>query len=691
MGSAEYGENTGNSACTYNEAKFAQGKGKTVILIRMIPFEEKFKHLQARIMFGLNKLEVPWMLGTPMPTELPDMLMEAMGLPKWVPSSLANSSPLTPTRKNENWPDELAELVSIPEFVACLAELDIHTFDDFADNVDAEDEGHDKMLMAVLEALPTKPRKKKLFRNRVIMVAQNLLQLLAVFIEYDTDEDGFLSRVECLRIPEHKAVAKSGGIVAEVFDVMDANKDGRISFQELFENCVVADSEEGVPPMDEEAEMKAARAAAEREKAAHEEMLALKREQAALEVAQREQAAAEAAQNALAQQRAQIDEQAEHLRRQQADFERKAQAAAMEAQRKLDEASRQLDLQARQQAEQLELQMRKVQMRPSPGGHAHGGSPGNSRGHQVRKNNLKYQNMNFHNYSAQPHFHQINLGYPGLQLVHEKPYIFIVNDFLSADECGLLLGKARQLQQQTIAGTVSDTAGLAATDPRRGFGVVSDTRTSKGCILWNEEIPELRQRFCNLTQVSLGQLQPLKISRYDKGDQFAKHTDAITLKHFENSKDHFGDAGRPLNQFGKRLGECPVPNANRYITVFVYLNDVSSGGSTDFHWTQTDPGFYDTPRLVDTDARPFCDEDPKTGISIQPEAGMAVIHFPAVKPEFGGITDVNAYHRGSEADDTKFICQQFIYTHELQCDHLRKAKGGSFCPTAGEPDMSSVF
>ena len=234
-------------------------------------------------------------------------------------------------------------------------------------------------------------------------------------------------------------------------------------------------------------------------------------------------------------------------------------------------------------------------------------------------------------------------------------------------------------------GTHDDTGQGSLTRARRGRPLIS----SYG--IWNEEIPELRQRFCNLTQVSLGQLQPLKISRYDKGDQFAKHTDAITLEHFENSKDHFGDAGRPLNQHGKRLGECPVPNANRYITVFVYLNDVSSGGSTDFHWTQTDPGFYDTPRLVDTDARPFCDEDPKTGISIQPEAGMAVIHFPAVKPEFGGITDVNAYHRGSEADDTKFICQQFIYTHELQCDHLRKAKGGSFSPTAGEPDMSSVF
>eukprot|EP01044_Picomonas_judraskeda_P008778 COSAG03_NODE_1025_length_4996_cov_2.971615_2_plen_274_part_00 len=175
--SAEYGEDTGNSACTFNEAKYAQGKKKPVILIRMIPFEAEYKHLQARVMFGLNKLEVPWMLGTPMPNELPDMLMEAMGLPKWI----APQPMLSPVHADKNWPDELDELISIPDFAACLAKLDVHKMKDFAENVDA-DEGHDKLLMAVLEALPTKPRKQKLFRNRVVRTAQDLLQLLAVFI-----------------------------------------------------------------------------------------------------------------------------------------------------------------------------------------------------------------------------------------------------------------------------------------------------------------------------------------------------------------------------------------------------------------------------------------------------------------------------------------------------------------------------
>ena len=80
FGSAKYGEDTGNPACTYYESKFAQSKGKRVILIRMIPFEDEFEQPQARFMFGLNKLELPWILGEPMPAELPGKIVEAMEL-----------------------------------------------------------------------------------------------------------------------------------------------------------------------------------------------------------------------------------------------------------------------------------------------------------------------------------------------------------------------------------------------------------------------------------------------------------------------------------------------------------------------------------------------------------------------------------------------------------------------------------
>ena len=108
FGSQTYGEDTGNSACTYYESKFALDRKKRVILIRasilltfslplrshdddglmmdlavgagMIPFTQEFEHLQARMLFGMNKFQITWELGKPMPADLPDRIAEAMEL-----------------------------------------------------------------------------------------------------------------------------------------------------------------------------------------------------------------------------------------------------------------------------------------------------------------------------------------------------------------------------------------------------------------------------------------------------------------------------------------------------------------------------------------------------------------------------------------------------------------------------------
>ena len=44
----------------------------------MIPFEQEFEHLQARMLFGMNKFQITWELGKPMPPDLPDRIVEAM-------------------------------------------------------------------------------------------------------------------------------------------------------------------------------------------------------------------------------------------------------------------------------------------------------------------------------------------------------------------------------------------------------------------------------------------------------------------------------------------------------------------------------------------------------------------------------------------------------------------------------------
>eukprot|EP01043_Picozoa_sp_COSAG02_P012462 COSAG02_NODE_481_length_21461_cov_43.885597_1_plen_512_part_10 len=81
MGTKNYGENTGNSACTYNEVKFAQAKKKNIILLRMIPWEDEFEELHARVLFNRNMLTLEWQQGTPMPSSLVPEIVKAMQLP----------------------------------------------------------------------------------------------------------------------------------------------------------------------------------------------------------------------------------------------------------------------------------------------------------------------------------------------------------------------------------------------------------------------------------------------------------------------------------------------------------------------------------------------------------------------------------------------------------------------------------
>eukprot|EP01047_Picozoa_sp_COSAG01_P083022 COSAG01_NODE_17200_length_1170_cov_12.417367_2_plen_369_part_01 len=96
FGTRNYGENTGNPASTYYEAKFAQNAQKRILLIQMMPWDEKFDHLTARVLFGMNRLTLDWQLGAPMPPDLPAMIVRALQLEDTPPASaLAPAAPAT--------------------------------------------------------------------------------------------------------------------------------------------------------------------------------------------------------------------------------------------------------------------------------------------------------------------------------------------------------------------------------------------------------------------------------------------------------------------------------------------------------------------------------------------------------------------------------------------------------------------
>jgi len=81
FGCKRYGEDSGNSASSYHELKFAQAKRKNVMLLRMIPWTDTFQYLAAQVIFNQNDLVLTWLPGEPMPSTLVDDLLCAIGLP----------------------------------------------------------------------------------------------------------------------------------------------------------------------------------------------------------------------------------------------------------------------------------------------------------------------------------------------------------------------------------------------------------------------------------------------------------------------------------------------------------------------------------------------------------------------------------------------------------------------------------
>ena len=158
-------------------------------------------------------------------------------------------------------------------------------------------------------------------------------------------------------------------------------------------------------------------------------------------------------------------------------------------------------------------------------------------------------------------FHQIDCTYPGLSMISEEPYIFLVHDFISASEADALVSK------------IDSSDAAPSSQKLNGRG----ERTSVSTLIHDQ--PDLRARIAQLTRVSQAQLQPLKLTRYDEGGVFMQHTDCSVWINQLND---------PLAQ----SGQCPTQFPNRFCTVLVYLNDCAEGGSTCWNWRDTDSSVY---------------------------------------------------------------------------------------------------
>ncbi|EOD04481.1 hypothetical protein EMIHUDRAFT_453825 [Emiliania huxleyi CCMP1516] len=251
-------------------------------------------------------------------------------------------------------------------------------------------------------------------------------------------------------------------------------------------------------------------------------------------------------------------------------------------------------------------------------------------------------------YLSQETFHRINVAFPGVRLLHERPYIFAVDDFATAEECLALIRLFND-----------ENAQPSATAPcQEELRTSSSVFPSLDAILW------LRQRIAAATNVTDAQLEPTKISRYLCGEYFRKHTDASFL-----NEKLWAFAARLAGVDDEGVQEpCGWPS--RFCTLFLYLSDSQEGGRTRFRWL--DGAAFrplDAQRSLDGAA-----SEPLTGgaeaaaaraqreLSLTPRAGTAVIHFPTTSLASGCVPDPRTMHESEPAGEaTKYILQQFIW------------------------------
>ena len=199
-----------------------------------------------------------------------------------------------------------------------------------------------------------------------------------------------------------------------------------------------------------------------------------------------------------------------------------------------------------------------------------------------------------------PLYLPLDLSYPGLSKVCEKPPIFVCEDFLSAAECEQLIKVSGPLLQR------SKTHAAAGSEATNG-------RTSLTCHLAKKTAPcpAILAKIQKLTSKPFGHMELPQVARYTDSQRYVEHYDGV---------DPHTDAGRAFCQNG----------GQRIATVLMYLNDVLDGGSTFFR---------------------------RINFEVRPKKGAAVIFFPGF---MNGELDTDALHAGMPAVDVKWVSQIWI-------------------------------
>ena len=170
-----------------------------------------------------------------------------------------------------------------------------------------------------------------------------------------------------------------------------------------------------------------------------------------------------------------------------------------------------------------------------------------------------------------------------------EPIVYVVNDFLSNEECNAFveIGKGKMERATVITDSENE---------------VHASRTNDYCWLEhdaNDIIHEVSKRFSVLVKMPINNAEQFQLVYYGPGNQYKPHFDAFDKTTKEGQNNWF-------------------PGGQRMVTALAYLNDVEEGGATDF---------------------------PEIGVSVKPNKGDVVVFHNCLE----GTTDINpdALHAGS--------------------------------------------
>ena len=257
----------------------------------------------------------------------------------------------------------------------------------------------------------------------------------------------------------------------------------------------------------------------------------------------------------------------------------------------------------------------------------------------------------------------ININFPKLRAIHKEPWIFLVPDLLSRDECDRLMA--------------------AATPHFQDASYYSNShRTSSECRIARKETTGIQARYAKLLNMPVDNMEAAKVSRYKRNEYFRNHVDPLSGMEFLE---------------------------NRIATLFVYLNDCESGGETRFLSLPSSrqlsyvvgesvccmstgrdvDGEGDYPgviKAVHADGNvdvAFDDGDqlenvPRDAVrayetlTVKPAQGLGVLFFPAFLPSspqainFHKQLDRYTVHEGCVASDEKWVHQTWVWPSRPQ-------------------------